>query len=406
MDLLFVTDVFPFPPDHGSSVISWNWLRSLVERHRITVLSLGAPPNTESVRQIIDLGARLSSYEAPKQKQRSTVTEITGSAPSAFTRLPVEHLHAAILAEARVARFDGIVLIGSSLAALLPLRGWPAPTVLVPFDSISLNLAAQARVARNPLRRLYALLESRKWARVEEDIYPLSNAVVLVAERDARAVSARWDARAKSRLHVIPNGVDSSYFAPADEAERRAHLVFTGNMGTDQSAYSVTWFLKEIFPKVRRQIPDATFDIVGRNPGDRLTKAARGVAGVRVTGFVPDIRAAIAAATVYVAPLKLGSGIKNRVLEALAMGKAVVATPESVHGLHAELQATISVEADPKPFADAIIALTRDSERRLTIGDAARQAVERHHNWQAVGEKVEGVLAQVAGRSLSETRQE
>lgn len=395
MNLLFVTDVSPYPPDQGSSVIAWNWMQSLASRHQLSLLSIDMPLDPSAATKITGLGIRLLEYISSKPKRRAHVRNLGKRQPSSFALVDITHITGAIIVDAHLAKADAVILIGPSLAALLPLQGISIPSMFVPFDSISLNLSTQSRVLQNPFRRTYAVLSSRRWAWAEANIYPHANATILVTQRDANIVSKQWDTKAKSRVHVIPNGVDSSHFAPTNEPTRPTHLVFTGNMNTAQSAYSITWFLKKVLPKVRHEIPGVTFNIVGRNPSDRLTRAAQSIPCVRVTGFVPDIRASIASASIYVAPIKIGSGIKNRVLEASAMGKAIVATPESVHGLHPDVQSAISIATEPTSFADAIISLIRDPKRQSTTGDAARRAVERHHNWHDVGVMVEEVLAQI-----------
>jgi glycosyltransferase involved in cell wall biosynthesis len=153
----------------------------------------------------------------------------------------------------------------------------------------------------------------------------------------------------------------------------------------------VAWFASEVWPLVRAGLPDAQFDVVGSRPARRITELAR-EPGINVTGRVDDVRGYLARARVSVAPLRIARGVQNKVLEAMAMAKPVVATPEAADGIEAEPGRDLVVAGDAQAFAASVLALLRDGSRAESIGRAARACVERHYRWDRNLAILDGVL--------------
>jgi glycosyltransferase involved in cell wall biosynthesis len=391
MNLLFVTDVFPFPPHTGSAVISFNWARYLARRHKIMVLS-ALPPEDGDARQRLEeigtnVGANTESFVRPRG-----VRHAAALAPIAMHRLRVREFLAAVEQTAEAHSADVVVVISAGLGALLPYWRRSPPVVFVPYDAESENFRMRARNGPDPIRRAYFRIETLKWQFVEAHYYPLADACVAVTEEDAEAMSRRWAASDRARLHVIPNGVEITHFAPLPLVEVPDRLLITGNMGSIDTALSVRWFLQAVLPHIRRRIPTATVEIVGRDPLASLHTLAQKVRDVKVWGYVPDLRPHLAQASVYVAPLRLGSGTKNRVLEAMAMGKPVVTTPIGIRGIRVQPGRDVLSAVMENAFADAVVELLRNRERRHQIGRAAREAIVTYHSWAAVGNRVDNLL--------------
>jgi glycosyltransferase involved in cell wall biosynthesis len=391
MNLLFVTDVFPFPPHTGSAVISYNWARYLARRHKITVLS-ALPPEDEDARQRLEeIGAKVAANTKSFVRPRG-VRHAASLVPIAMHRLRVREFLAAVEQTAEAHSADVVVVISAGLGALLPRRRRSPPVVFVPYDAESVNFRMRARNGPDPMRRAYFRIETLKWQFVEAHYYPLADACVAVTEEDAEAMSRCWAASDRARIHVIPNGVETTHFAPLPLAEVPDRLLISGNMGSTDTAVSVRWFLQAVLPHIRRRIPKATVEIVGRDPLPSLHVLAQKVRDVKIWGYVPDLRPHLAQASVYVAPLRLGSGTKNRVLEAMAMGKPVVTTPLGIRGLRVQPGRDVLSAMMENAFADAVVELLQNRERRHQIGRAAREAIVTHHSWAAVGNRVENLL--------------
>jgi sugar transferase (PEP-CTERM/EpsH1 system associated) len=189
------------------------------------------------------------------------------------------------------------------------------------------------------------------------------------------------------KVDAFSNGVDLDYFAPGFVSQASSSLsdagpliVFTGVMDYRPNVEGVEWFARQVFPSVRSRVPDARFAIVGSRPTAAVQALAE-LSGVAVTGFVDDVRDWLARASVCVAPLLIARGIQNKVLEAMAMGKAVIATPEAFEGVSAVEGRDLLVAKAPIDFADKVVELLMDPQRAGTIGGCARQRVEQAYQW-------------------------
>jgi glycosyltransferase involved in cell wall biosynthesis len=211
-----------------------------------------------------------------------------------------------------------------------------------------------------------------------------------------------------ANIAVIPNGVDHQYFRPDPESSRgpgpdpgpddtadvgpdhtpdhnlhedRPAVAFFGAMDYYANVDGAIWFARQILPAVRQKIPDVLFFIVGSSPAPELTALAAADAGIRVTGFVEDIRPWYTRARVCVIPLRIARGVQNKVLEAMSMEKAIVTTSPAVQGITLPQDPPLAVTDDPDRFAAHVTALLQDAPRRRKMGRAARQHIKEHFNW-------------------------
>jgi polysaccharide biosynthesis protein PslH len=142
----------------------------------------------------------------------------------------------------------------------------------------------------------------------------------------------------------------------------------------------VLWFSKEIFPKIKEEVPDAEFYIVGSNPTEAV-KALSNNDGIRVTGYVPDTREYLKKGTVAVVPLRIARGIQNKILEAMAMGLPVVTTSQALEGICAEEQRDVIVEDEPVAFSRAVVKMLRTPSLRVELKTNARKCIEENYSW-------------------------
>jgi len=391
MNLLFVTDVFPYPPHSGSAVISFHWARSLAQRHKILLLSASREQDDDARRRLEHIGISLVTSAESFIRPRG-IRHAATWVPMAMHQVRARELLAAVERAVEAHRTDAVVAIGTGLGVLLPHRRRNPPIVFVPYDAESVNFELRTRQGRDALRRAYFRIEVLKWQFVEARYYPLADACVAVTEEDARAISRRWRDSDRARIRVIPNGVEIDHFAPWPEPEIPESILITGNMQAPDTLVSMQWFLQAVLPRIRRAVPTATVDIVGREPLPSLRAMVAQVRDVTLWGYVPDLRPHLARASVYVAPLRLGSGVKNRVLEAMAMGRPVVTTPLGILGLRVQPGLHVLTATTEDAFADAVVELLGNRERRQQIGHAAREAIVAHHSWTTIGDSVESML--------------
>jgi sugar transferase (PEP-CTERM/EpsH1 system associated) len=243
------------------------------------------------------------------------------------------------------------------------------------FDYAAASSSPQAWMHRTAGRRL---------RRLEADLPSWASAVTLVSSAEADLYRRVCRVQA-THVHAVPNGVDLDYFRPADTdgaaPADRAVCVFVGALDYRPNVDGATWFCRHVLPLVRRSRPDAQVRLVGRKPAPAVRRLAE-LPGVELVGQVPDVRPHVASATVAVVPLQIARGLQNKVLEAMAMGKAVVASPQALAGVRAEPGVHVIAAEAPAKWAETLLRLFDDARLRQQLGAAARSFVEHHHDWE------------------------
>jgi glycosyltransferase involved in cell wall biosynthesis len=249
-------------------------------------------------------------------------------------------------------------------------------------------------VEKRPGRRALLGLEWRKMRHYEARACARASLTVAVSEADRGLLAANAPG---ADIRAVGTGVDTSYFHPNGAVEAPASLVFTGSMDWYPNEDAIMYFIAEILPGLRREVPGLSLAVVGRDPADRL-RAACGAAGVQVTGTVADVRPHVAEAAVYVVPLRIGGGTRLKIFEALAMGKAVVSTRVGAEGLPI-VPGEHFLQADsPADFTQAVVTLLKDPDRRHALGRAGRRLVEERYSWTQVTRQFEGHCEEVVAR--------
>jgi sugar transferase (PEP-CTERM/EpsH1 system associated) len=388
--ILFLAHRIPYPPDKGDKIRSWHMLRHLAARAPV---HLGA---------FVDDPADFA--HAPVLERLCTSVKLLPlSAASRPWRGANALLHGAPLsigfyADRAMRSWVDRTVSEQSIGAVFGFSGQMAPyalphvagrrSVMDFVDLDSAKWAQYAAEATGPKRWLFAREASRLLA-FEAQAARAFDAALFVSEAEAALFRARCGADG-ARVIAVQNGVDAGFFdpaadfpsVPAEGAIRPAPTaVFTGAMDYRPNIDAVLWFAAEVWPTILATVPDAEFLIVGSKP-DAAVTVLGGREGIRVTGRVADVRPYLAAASVAVAPLRIARGIQNKVLEAMAMAKPVVATPEAYEGLSLAPPRNILVEREPAAFAAAVTALLREPERGRAIGAAARSAVLSAYAWE------------------------
>ncbi len=268
--------------------------------------------------------------------------------------------------------------------ANVPLDG-SIPTVLFEHNVEYLIWKRLRDLETVAWRRALLEVEWRKLRAREAAACRACDVTIAVSEDDRDRLSALAPTAA---ITWIPTGVDTNYFTTTAGGERPAHVVFSGSMDWHPNEDAVRYFINDILPLVRAEVPAVTFSVVGRNPSAELGAAAA-AAGVEVTGTLDDIRPSIAEAALCVVPLRAGSGTRLKIFEALAMGKAVVSTTVGAEGLAIESGRHYVAADGAQHFSRAVIDLLNDPIRRRGIGAAGRQLVESRYSWAQVARPFE-----------------
>lgn len=376
--MLYLTHRVPYPPDKGDRIRNYHLLRALAGRGRVWLACLADEPVLpETTAELGRLCERVAVVAAGGRRRwaRAGVSLLAGRSVSegAFAEPGLTRVVGEWAAEAG---FCTAVVSSSSLAPYLrhpALAGVPGVVDLVDVDSQKwLDFAA---AARGPKRWLYRL-EAARVRKLERGLATWARAVAMVSRAEADVFDSFAGPGAAT---VAANGVDLDYYRPAVGRVRRA-CAFVGALDYLPNVDAAVWFAREVWPLVRREFPDAEFRVIGRKPAPAVLQLAS-LPGVSLVGQVPDVRPHVASAAVVVVPLRLARGIQNKVLEALAMGKPVVAAPPALAALGTVPGRHLLAATTPAEWVGAVSALFRDPARCRDLGIAGRQFVEDHHRW-------------------------
>ncbi|MEG3082541.1 glycosyltransferase [Sphingomonas sp. PB2P12] len=409
-DLLFLAHRVPFPPDRGDKIRSFHILQYLARRARVHLVAFADDAaDFDPPVAFTDMLASCTILPRAKSQKRAAVEALATGKPVSLTAFASPAMQAAI--DRVMPDVSGVYCFSGQMAQYVPVA---APPVVMDFVDIdSAKFAGFAADTRGPMRWIMHR-EARLLGAFERQVAARVSASLFVSDAEARLFQ---EGGATGRILAVENGIDSVTFdpvaqfanlAPLPEREgpgvgrlpqartlvaktcrptpnpslpgrgAEALIVFTGQMDYRPNIDAVAWFARDILPLIRQRIP-AQFAIVGRAP----TPAVHALASdhVIVTGEVDDVRGWLAAADVCVAPLKLARGIQNKVLEAMAMARPVVASTAAAEGIdHA---GTIRVAGTAQAFADQTIALIEAPDVAATLGNAARAQVIARYGWDA-----------------------
>jgi len=287
-------------------------------------------------------------------------------------------------------RYDLILCDFLNAAGVVPFD-LGIPVVLFTHNVEALIWRRHWEVATHPVWKWVCHREYDKIRAAELDYLRRSTWVLTVSDTDTAFFSKDID---PFKITTIPTGVDIDYFHPTGGQETDS-VVFTGSMDWMPNEDGIRYFVTEILPLIRQQRPELKLWVVGRKPSRSIRARAESDPGIEVTGRVEDIRPYIANGAVYVVPLRVGSGTRLKIFEAMAMGKAVVSTTIGAEGLPVTSGSDIILADEPEQFAESVSRLLAFPEVRREIGDRARRLVEEKYSWAAVARHVESVLQSV-----------
>lgn len=377
--LLFLAHRIPYPPNKGDKIRSFHLLRHLAARYDVHLGAFVDDPADWQYRDALAPYCKSIKLVA-LHPRRARLASLAGLLSGEALTLPyyrsraLKSWAAGLAASGRVTR--GLAF-SSAMAQFMP--SGLARRVLDMVDVDSDKWTQYAPTQRWPLSWVYAR-EGRKLAQWEARTAQEFDATLLVSDDEAALLRQRAP-QAKSRIGAFENGVDAGYFSPDRDypnpyASDVRGVVFTGAMDYWPNIDAVTWFADRIFPAVREAVPSAQFTIVGSHPTEAVSTLAR-QPGVVVTGSVPDVRPWLAHAACAVAPLRIARGVQNKVLEAMAMARPVVASTQAAEGIRAEAGRDYLLARDEAEFAAAVIAALRAPSSRA----AARDCILANYDW-------------------------
>ena len=381
--ILYITHRVPYPPDKGDRIRNYHILTWLARRASVHLACLADESvddgKLKTLESLVDRVGVIPhrSWLRWARAVRSlaagrTVTEGVFSSPA---------LRDLLRAWARETRYDATLASASGVAPYLRLKeleGVPAVVDFVDVDSQKWFDYAQS--CRGPRAWLYRL-EGQRLRRLEQQATTWARGTVLVSEAETNLFRQTCNA---PNVYTVTNGVDLQKFAPgaesAESPETSQTCVFVGALDYRPNIDGVCWFCREVWPEIYRRRPGARLLLVGRQPVPAVRRLTA-IAGVEVVGQVPDVRPYISGAGLILVPLRLARGVQNKVLEALAMGKATVASPQSLVGLQARGTVPVLTASTSTEWVESVLRLMDDPALRRRLGSDGRRYVEASHCW-------------------------
>lgn len=422
MKLLFLAHRIPYPPNKGDKIRSYHELRAFADRgHEVHLLAFA--DDLRDLQHQVELARWCASVRIIRLRKfwarlRALMTVLFARPLSVgyFGSRKVARIVKHALAQQGVEQeFDAIFVYSSVMVQYVPVE-WRSRTIVDLVDVDSEKWREYSDRTSFPESWLYRI-EASRLRKYEHEIVSRFASAILTTQREAALLSDLDEFTRRARLHVISNGVDLDDFHP-DETSMRAlanpsisrypfstasnntfvpRLVFTGAMDYYANIEAVEWFVAAILPIIRQREPMTEFMIVGSNPTARVKKLAS-QPGVTVTGFVEDVRPYLLDATICVVPLRIARGVQNKLLEAMACGKAVVATPQSAAGLRLRNGQDLLLAENPDDFAAAVLMVIRNATLRESLGWHARSFVEAEHHWQPLLQRLTDLAESIVQR--------
>jgi len=394
MKICLVSEALPYLPSRGGfRLYGANLMRRLSERHSIDLISflrdddadhLDWPrPYCASIRTLSSNGVGL-----PRRLASVISSHLWGKPLVGRKRFQ------AALQEGMAARqWDVLHVEGAYAAGLIP-ADLPVAKVLSVHDSWTLRAEEMLKCSQNWRETLYYSFLKRHEPRYERLVYPRFERTTVVAEPDL--VELR-KVVPHAAVELIPYGTDTEYFHPVDVPKEAHTLVFHSHLGYPPNIEAALEFANEIFPLVRREAPDATFHLVGANPGPKIQELGSRP-GIRISANLPDLRAAVCSAGIYVCAIRYGTGLKSKMLEAMAMQMPIVGYhPGSTVGIDCVYGEHLLAATTPQEFASHVLDLMRNPGKAAALGKAARQLACEKYSWESRARMYEGLYRQVIG---------
>lgn len=382
MKILVLTSAVPYPPHGGGHARIHAMLRQLSREHTVDLVSLARPHELIHRQALERLCREVVFLAAPPPARNGCRRWVT-----ALRNLVLLRGHDAdpgvrrALAERLLARGYDLIQVENSYMIPYAAQARGIPKALDIFGTWRAGMARDLAAQETLAGRLRVVVAWLKAKRIERGLSRVFDGLYVVSEADRDYLSG-VDPRLE--IHVVPNGVDTDHFVPAPgPAGPPLHLVFTGAMDYSANEDAVLFFHREIYPTLVDRLREVRFWVVGRDPGPRLTGLARDPR-ITVTGAVEDVRPYLTRATVVVVPLRLGAGTRIKIIEALAMGKAVVSTRVGAEGLAVVPGRHLIVADTPEAFAAAVVHLAGNPAARERLGREGRALVETEYDWRVV----------------------
>jgi glycosyltransferase involved in cell wall biosynthesis len=393
MRILFLTPQLPYPPRQGTALRNYHLIKALASRHAVSVLTFleaDQPADPGKWGPLPELCHGVVPVPVPPRPYTRRLRDLLLTRrPDMALRLWSDAFADELADWLRTEAFDVVQIEGIELAAYLPLVERIAPLALIVFDDHNAEYVLQQRAFEADLRlpgrwhaAAYSLLQWRRLRRFEAATCRRADQVIAVSGTDRAALERLVPGL---RVEVIPNCIETGAYRQRKAGQKAPAftVLFTGKMDFRPNVDAALWFGREIWPLVQAGHPGATWGIVGKAPHPRLD-VLREDPSIIIAGEVPEILPYLAAADLYVIPLRMGGGTRFKLLEAMAAGTPVVSTTVGAEGVPVKSGRELLIADSAAEFAAAVLRLLRDPALGHQLSAAARQLVTQQFDWQVV----------------------
>ncbi|MBK9165436.1 MAG: glycosyltransferase [Acidobacteria bacterium] len=392
MKILWLKTELLHPVDKGGRIRTYQMLRELKKEHEITYLTLDDGTAAADARE---LAAEYCSelITVPHQVAPKFSPRFYGElAGNLFSKLPYfiakyrsPAMQQAIETTVADGRHDILVCDFLHPAINLPQKSIGIPTLLFQHNVEAMIWRRHYEVAESMPKKAYLKSQWERARRFERQACRRFDTVVAVSKEDGEVFRSEYGHK---RVKEIGTGVDTEYFTPVNgDRTTKPNIVFTGSMDWLPNSDAVMWFTKEIFPRIKQEIPEATFTVVGRDPFPEILELAKRDPSIKVTGRVDDVRPYMREAAVFVVPIRIGGGTRLKIFEAMAMGLPVVSTTIGAEGLPVTDGKDILLRDDPPTFSQAIVSLFVDLEYAAGLSESGSNIVRRRFAWHRIAKQ-------------------
>jgi len=388
MKVLVIDEWLPWPLESGKKIRSFNLITRLALKHEILYLAyVRLPEEKEKVEMLEKRGISVIAVEDVRLK-KWTLAFYTMVILNFLSRKPfstVYHIKKPFIEKLKeVLATEKPDLVHCEWTNLAPfLEGVHGIPRVISAHNVESDIWKRlGENASNPLIRLLGWQQARKIERLEREWYAKVDLCIAVSDEDAKVIRGYG-----AKVGVVENGVDVEYYDVCGDNVDQNWIIFVASFDTFSNQDGVHFFVKEILPLIKEKNPDISFWIVGKDPPSRIREYASLDRCIHLTGSVPDVRQYLARAAICIVPLRIGGGSRLKILEALAMKKAVVSTSVGAEGLVVRDGEHILIADQPRDFAARVAGLLRDPVKRRSLGLAGYQLVRSTYDWEKLGDK-------------------
>jgi glycosyltransferase involved in cell wall biosynthesis len=402
MNILFLSTRSPYPLISGHSLRTYHILKGAATKHNVILATFVQLPEHELKKENLDhlrsFCKAVYPFEIPADMSRFTFAKML--LLNLFSFLPfVAQKYDAPLMRQKIREIIKTERIDLVHVDMLPLAVYlnefgQLPRILVNHNVESVRLYRWFRSEPNPVKKAYLGIQWVKLRKFEQSAMSEFDACVVVSEIDKRLLA---NMGVRNKLFVVPNGTDTKFFRPNNGKVVENTVLWIGHMDVHTNKDAVLYFWRKIYPLLRKRYPNVRVTFVGTAPPKDITDAANKDGQVRVTGFVDDIRPYIDQAAVMVVPIRIGSGTRLKILDAMAMGKAIVSTSVGCEGINVSNGKDILIADNPEEFADKTIALLKNSGMRINLEKNAL-GLAKSYDWDLIRKGQEVVYEDVMKR--------